>query len=314
MEVFDVVILGGGLSGQMMAKRLDGLGLSSCIIDKGGAMDHSFHLHRPIHELKYDWRPHKFHLGIWDGASLRGDTTPADANHYSQKLCGKLSGTNILNFTSQQQSEIYPISKADLSSILGSRAILVKDTAVAILPGAKVIELDSGAKIGYTYLISTVALPLLLKLCDWELTLELECFPFWCMAIPLGYSSTMYQMVYNTDPNMVISRATLIDDTLYLDMIGSDLGARDEQWIFHAFRVANTRVARKIWPGRFTPLPREKRKQFIHSLTALYDIFLLGRYGAWTFKVANDVWDDTAYLCELITNKEHVKKGELLWK
>jgi len=311
MANYDIIILGGGLSGNMMAKRAMSLlpNASIAIIDKGDCVDHSFHLHRPIEELNLPWVKHNFFLGVWDGA-MRSNITPKDVNDYAYKVYGKLQPSNICNFNHQQGSEIYPVTKGHLLKALGNQAVNICTEAIHINVLDRVVETKvAGYK--YKYLINTISLPIFLKLCGIKTTLPFTAHKFNVHTLSLGYSSGLYQMIYNTSCYDNITRATLIDDTVYVESLKEYTG-NDRVMLNDSFGIFPVGEPIKISPGRFDPLPREDRKNLYYHLTNQYNILLLGRYGSWTFKVANNVWDDTKLLCEIINQRENTAKGAMI--
>lgn len=313
MANYDVIIVGDGLSGNMMAKRAMTLlpNASIAIIDKGDCVDHSFHLHRPIEELNLPWVKHNFFLGVWDGA-MHSNITPKDVNDYAYKVYGKLQPSNICNFNHQQGSEIYPVTKGALMNALNNSADTWKAEVTHIDVNSKTVYTDNeeGA-FRYKYLINTISLPVFLKLCDIKTTLPFTAHKFNVHALPVGHSTGMYQMIYNTSPYGSVTRATLIDDAIYVESLREYTGV-DRVMLSDVFGILPEGEPVTISPGRFDPLPREDRKNLYYHLTNQYNILLLGRYGSWTFKVANSVWDDTKLLCEIINQRENTAKGAMI--
>lgn len=264
---YDIIIIGGGLSGNMMAKRAQALlpNASIAIIDKGGFVNHSFHLHRPIEELNIEWAERNFFLGIWDG-NMRSVITPQDVNQYSHKLYGKLQPSNIINFNSQQNSKIYPVSKQQLLASLDNNAEIIRAEVQNIFPELQIVCTDGFTQFRYKYLINTIPLPEFLKLCGIGTTLNFRTHAFNVNPIKLGYSSGMYQMIYNPDPQCSITRATLIDDTIYIESL-EQYTKGDLHMLSDVFNIEPKGEPIKISPGRFDPLPGDERKNLIFYLT-----------------------------------------------
>jgi hypothetical protein len=311
---YDVLILGGGVSGRMIAKRLDMVlpHLSKVIVDKRSDHVHGFHLHRPIPELKTDWETARFYLGVWNG-KLKSSINVKDINAYSKKVTGKLSVTNIVNFTKQTENDIYPMKKDELYDLL-------KCNVAFYTFGCQFIDLGNGyvttelGRINFKYLINTIPLPYFLKMADISHKLDFSFYPFFCASIPLGYSSKLHQMIYNTDPKCTISRATLHDSEIFVDMRTEQLTEFDTRFLAHTFCIDEEIAVQpaRIPIGRFDAVGEERRHLFFYLNS--FGVFCLGRYGAWTFKVANDVWEDTEKICSRINDKEYCSKGSLLCK
>ena len=113
-------------------------------------------------------------------------------------------------------------------------------------------------------------------------------------------------MTYNSDPDLLITRTTLLDDVLFVESI-APVGQDDINYLIKLYGVAPITM-HEIVPGRFKPLPQHVRKPLLHWLTEEYNIFTLGRFGAWTFKVTNDVWEDTEFISRLIYSKQQAFK------
>ena len=317
----DVLIIGGGISGHMMAKRLSILhpNLQVTIMDKGDGAIHPFHLHRPISEIPelVNLKPHRLITNIWDGQTMKHFPTVLDIGAYSRKIFGGKLQTHNLN--SQPEITIFPISKHKLQTAFSTAVPVINDT-VDDIDSVNKIAYGRTSIICYKYLISTIPLPALLIMLEINHNIPFCSFPFFATKATVP-STNMYWMIYNTDPSCNITRATLLDDEIFLELRDIGLKYRTELSALELWKEKENEFISQLFPdmeikfspftrvfGRFNPLSQLLRKPLLHWLTQELDVFCLGRYGAWTFKVANDVWDDTKQICSWINDKEQGKK------
>lgn len=310
MNHYDVVILGGGISGYMAAKRLYMLQpeLSIAMIDKGMETSiHPFHLHKPIPEIPEVAKiaPQIMHTNIWNGACFKKEPTLLDINKYSWKIFGSLQ---ISNISQQGTIPIYPIEKQTLKELFDSRALLLKGKVEEINIKEKIVTWN-GAEIKYNNIISTIPLPELLKMLKVEVNFEFQNFPFYSAKYK-GIAENLYQMIYNTDWRCNITRSTLLGETLFIESKFAEYTEKDKEFLEKLYNINCLELMTLISPGRIKPLSAENRKPLLHWLTEKHNIMTLGRYGAWTFKVANDVWEDTKFISDIIYAKQQAYNFE----
>jgi hypothetical protein len=292
--------------------------LSVAVIDREVAPrpKHLFHIHRYINDIpgldEATCGPmHKFVVSVWDGKQFKLHVTIQDVNQYGLKIfgTGQLKISNIQNISSHP---VLPIRLQELegrvcSGIAFSR---IASKVVAINKEDHELQTSDYDVIGYDYLISTIPLPMLLSLCQVKHNLSFRNYPIWAGAVSLGYNSSCYQVLMNTDHCGASTRMSLMDDTLFIEANDDELNDHDSALIEQAFGLTvypESVNLGEIKPGRIDPLPRSVRKPLLHWLTEKHDIFTLGRYGAWVYKVANDVWEDTTFLAKLIYAKHQSK-------
>lgn len=311
-----VVILGGGISGRMMAKRLQMMSpeLDVTIIDKGvETTDHIFHLHRTIPEIpELDnsefLKEHKFQSSVFANGQLKSAPTIKDINDYSYKVFGKL---NITNAGNSPNFTIIPVSKNKLVKALGD-VPLRRGTIDSIDIGSKKVlltgEFGNLAEQPYDYLVNTIPMPSLLSMAGIKTKLEFQVYPFFGSSAKLAYNTNTYQQLVITDLEYDMTRVTLFDDELFVESTRDQMSKEEFDLLFDIWGSAlPTTIAShfsKIFPGRINILPQSQRKSLLYWLTQHHRIFSLGRYGAWTYKVANDVWEDTEFLAKTIMSIE----------
>jgi len=312
-----LVILGRGISGLMAAARMTMQipDLNITIIDRSKELtEHVFHLHRPIEEFP-SLSSHsgitmkKFVSSVFDGEMIKGQPTIEDINKYSYKVFGHLK---ISNGGNSSDFSIFPADKHKVAQALSiAKYKFELGTVSNIHLANKIIYLNGGVHaIEYDYLISTIALPILLKLSDIKTNIQFESFPFYGATISLSKTGC-YQQLISSSYDDYVTRITLMDDSLFIESKDNKLSQNDSDLIYKAFGITvNEAKFYIINPGRITPLSSDIRKPLLHWLTEKHDIMTLGRYGAWTYKVANDVWDDTKFLTNIIYAKYQSNKFE----
>lgn len=300
----DILILGGGISGQLMAQRLsfDHPTLTFTIVDRGENTIHPFHLHRPIPEISSlaNLKSAVLHVNIWDGKELKTEPSLMDINQYSIKIVGHIQ---INNLYSHGSIEIYPVVKKDLYFY-----DCFKDEIIEVDINGKIVY-SKTAYCQYRYLINTISLPIFLQLAKVKHDINFTNYPIYVCKELIG-KTNMYQMIYNTDKKSNITRVTLLDNELYIEAKRGDYKTNDLDFLSMIYGINNVSALNKISPGKIKPISNEQRKSFFYWLTQKYDIFCLGRYGAWTAKVANDVWDDSKQISNWIFEKEQINKFE----
>ncbi|MFH1398978.1 MAG: hypothetical protein ABIG95_02610 [Candidatus Woesearchaeota archaeon] len=315
---YDILILGGGISGQMMAKRLnmEMPKKTITIVDKQEVKLHPFHLHRPIEDFPAlsNLKSAVLKTNVWNGREIKEQPNLEDINNYSYKIFQCIQITNLYT---QPTIKIYPISLPQLKAVMENKAsqaigdvtgidISQKTTAITSLNDS----LHKSWCLEYDYLINTVPLPNFLKLCGLDLSIPFQNFPFYTTMLNMN-DTNMYQMIYITDMSNSLTRVTLMNSKLFLESTSATLSKDDYYFINDLYKgifsAGQSISLRKLEPGRFRPIDNNLRKSIFYWLTVRHDIFCLGRYGAWTFKVANDVWDDTKQIIEWIYAKEQAR-------
>ena len=300
----DILILGGGVSGHLMSQRLmlSNLFLESLIVDKGDDVSiHPFHLHRCIPEisnlsnLKEAW----LETNIWDGFEFKREPSLLDCNNFSKKVYGQIQVTNLLM---QKSIKIYPVNKMEITNN-GNQLIDYVESVDLI----NKIVIGKKEKYQYKYLVNTIALPVFLNLCNFKHNFDFVIYPYYTAKIDF-HKTNMYQMIYNSFEKCSIRRVTLLDDILYIESNKPELKSYDDFFLKMIYSIGESAQIdfKLLSPGKFKYLDNRKRKALFYYLTAKYDVFCLGRYGAWTHKVTNDVWDDTKQIENWIYAKEQV--------
>lgn len=312
----DVAILGQGPSGVMAARRIALCfpELSICMLDKSPTVrdDHSFHIHSYIEDVpglghSDLGEPKRFSVSIWDGKVFKNDPTIYDINQYSVKIFGQVKISNISNLSSYT---VIPVSKLSLvnSVMAGVRVQKFAAEVTRISTPDKVIHSSIGP-IGYRYLVSTIPLPTLLSLAGIRHDIRFRSYPFYSGHLRLDYNTHCYQALMSTSFNNELSRVVLMGASAYVESVDSHINGSDvdllSSFLFMATKdFSPLKNLHPMIPGRIDLLPREIRKPLLHWLTERHNIFTLGRYGAWTYKVATDVWEDTKFICSLIFAKQ----------
>jgi hypothetical protein len=315
MEKFSVAIIGGGISGWMMAKRITMRfpDADITIFDKStgeGGGSHPFHLHRLITDIPAlaELKPAVLKTNVWDGEEFKSKRTILDINDYSRKLFpGEFQVTNINNV---EDLTIYPITKGELLRCfqdVKGRVRMVNSEVTGVNSEQKTVHIEEGMG-EYNYIVNTIPLPTFLKLANIDHSINFQPRPFYTAVVGSSKSTMLYQMCYNSDCFCNITRTTLLDDTLFIELKDDQYTEEDKRFLHALYSITDPPPIRKLSPGRFIPVPREERKVLFHYLTEKFNIFCLGRYGTWSYKVAVDVWEDSEFITNIIYVKEQAKK------
>jgi hypothetical protein len=329
----DILIVGAGISGLMMAKRLsfEFPQKNVLIVDRMlspsdkiliDSIDHPFHLHRIIKEIPLlaNLSPENMRVNVFDGISFKEQPSLKDINKYSKKIFSCIQVSNITNVCNQT---IYPIAMNKLYESLAFpksyefiSGIIDRISPLSSLAFIKSkTEFTLATIINYKYLINTIPLNIFLEICGERSSLSFVNHPIVISSVVMENDTNLYQMCYCCDPDMSISRTTLLNKILFIERVSEayeqDYTEKDKKFLLETYGIKYESClwkGKQIQPGRIIPLPREQRKPLFYYFTEKHNIFFLGRYGAWAYKVANDVWDDTKFICKLINAKEQSKK------
>lgn len=305
----DILIVGGGVSGLAMAavaKKNFPDKTVLIVTEESPSQDIVFHLHRPIADLPEltDKKTIKFRSSVYTDSGITLTPTIKDINSYAEKVFNKLFITNCGN---SPEFTIIPVGIQDIEKHLKTDNILY-GKVTRICPSEKIAIVD-GSQVSYQYLISTIPLPILLDICEIANDIKFENYPFYSTKLSIN-STEMYQQLYVTSMFNNITRVTLMDDSIYIEsmeefLTEEDIELLDEVWGINYLPndIGNIRFKR-VFPGRIRVLSNKIRKPIIHGLTEKYDIMVLGRFGSWSYKIFNDVWEDAKFLCKLIKDKE----------
>lgn len=321
MKQFDIVITGGGISGWLMYQRIKqcfGDNLSIIILDKSDELPvHPFHLHRLIPEIKplSNIKDELLRVEIWDGKESKETPSCFDVNAYSRKIFNHLNVSNINNAKNQI---IYPITIEKLKSVIVNSSVFQKSEIVNVDIKNNSINVKIGnfkEAIQYKYCINTISLPIFLNLCGLQTNIPFFHYPFWCSVHTMDNHTNLYQMIYNSGMESTITRTTLLNNKLFIEYCKNERAVHEYDYLkeLYGIEIPLNTARRQLVPGRIVPLSNEQRKPLFYWLTQTHNVMCLGRYGAWTFKISNDVWDDTEFLCKLIYDKEQsckYQKGE----
>jgi hypothetical protein len=189
-----------------------------------------------------------------------------------------------------------------------------KDTVLSIDPKEKVVHGEEN-DYHYTYLINTFSLPIFLSMLGIDNHgINFIQWKFYSSYYQFPHNTGLYQMIYNSSDSCNITRATLFNRDLFIESSEPSYSVPDAEFVYKTFGVRYDELfnlpINTISPGRFNLIDGDTRKALFHWLTGNYNIYCLGRYGSWSYKITNDVWEDTDFICKIIDSKEKIKKWE----
>lgn len=327
MSSFDVIIIGSGISGLLMACRLqqERFAGSILVVEKRAkenifeiADDVPYYFNRQTDIPGLYLQNSFIDMKIWDRGIVFRNATKEIARRYAIKIVGQECKTTIEHLIRKRLIFIPTVNehKGRRSILLKSlfenikkRVVFLFERKVKVINIVKkLILLNDGSMISFKHLINTIALPVFLQSIEPPITnsLELESKPFFIALIPCK-STSQYQAVYCPDLNIRFNRCALLDDCIFIEspnefnlksISNYELGFFESlklNWIIEHKDI----LCKWIKPGRFVALNTKERENLVNNLKEK-DVFLLGRYGTWTFKLTEDVWDDTLSIAQQI--------------
>lgn len=326
MQHYHVAVIGCSVSGLLLAMRLQERSYSGRIALIDGRPEESiramgddvpYYFNREVAIPGLSLRRETMLLDIWYGGAIHTQATPEMAMAYAKKIVGQSSKTT-LDFLKGRRDIYVPVGSETggrRRALLNGLLTNVRDAEwhfsapiVAVDCANHRLELTGGRFISYDQLVSTIALPVFLQLAAAPTKGDVEFVrrPFY-MALASAPPTGKYRATYCPDPNVLLNRCALLNDRLFIEAPQefhiSTLASEDLRFLA-TLGIPKTVDSltfeyKQINPGRFVALEPEILKRIQDALIA-HGIFLLGRYGTWTFKLTEDVWDDTEVIASMI--------------
>lgn len=309
----ETVVIGGALSGLMAGYLLK---RNYVILEAAPRLDFNlqspFFLHAPIDWLPTNWKKISVIQQIYDGKEFRRAPTIKDMVDYSKKIShGKIMTTSLIFMDGKSQTGYLPID-GRAGTIIQN---LYEEVKEKVRLGEKVLEIDihnkivlaSSEQFKYKNLISTMPLPILLKMIKHQVNFEFESTPVYIKAytVPSSLSSEVYQILYMTNPSDTPQRISLMNDMIFVEsnqVLGETENANliAKIWGLSGLQMVGERV---IKPGKFHPVEKVIRKNILGRLTAQHGIYCLGRYAVWDYKRIDHIAEDAKFILTIIQDR-----------
>jgi hypothetical protein len=235
----------------------------------------------------------------WDGL-LRNEATLADANAYSLKVSGEAMSRSILNLSGGERY----IAPDDFIETL-ARGISIGYGAVLAKEEVQLRSPDSDP------IISTIPMPALAVMADWEDMPNFRYKPIWSARVRIiSPPVNLYQTIYFPGPDVPFYRASITGSQLILEYAEQPDKGRIDSHIFTAlfffglskntFGVAEIKHQKF---GKLLPIPEEERQRFILAMSDRYNIYSLGRFATWRQILLDDVVHDVEVIERFIDQR-----------
>jgi len=241
----------------------------------------------------------KVDKAFWDGKKICSQVSLAQANLYSYLVTG---------------GEIHPRSIKNLEPDV--RYIAPRDFVQQTSKSLNIqFGQDCGAPREDCSVISTVPMPVMMKLVNWEEVPKFNYQPIWTIRCRVTKpSSFVYQTVYNIDESEWY-RATLQRDELILEFMhqpkeedASEICNEAVERIcgnglagtYIKVKTADHKVNHQPF-GKISPIDETLRKRFILHLSDKWRIYSLGRFATWRPILLDDLVRDVKHIESMIS-------------
>lgn len=244
----------------------------------------------------------KWKNSVSDSASLQA------SNLYSLKVTGGIWERSIMNL----QPSVRWIAPEGFCSDLANGVVIRYDQPVNDLAelGASVTS-DEGP------VISTIPMPAMMKMVDWELNSRFEWKQIWSIRARIVHPPLrVYQTIYYPDPEVPFYRASITGDLLIIESMSEPKESLAEFTVHSVLQDfgINYRQAGflnhegiSIVPqkyGKLLPYSETERRAFILALTDRFGIYSLGRFATWRQILLDDIVQDVRIIDRLITERD----------
>jgi hypothetical protein len=232
---------------------------------------------------------------------LRTSTTIQDANQYSYKVTGAVAPRSVLDLSPCDRY----IAPDNFLTMMARDAVLKMGCA---LTPERLSELEGQREIAG---ISTIPMPVLMKLVDWPNRPTFGYRPIWSMTVELGAGVDVFQTIYYPEPEVRPYRASITGHKLIVEWAEDpgDNAPNDALMVVEDFGLRDITLALSAPPvkrqeyGKLLPIAREHRHEFIMAMTDRYNLYSVGRFATWRQILLDDVVRDMTLVAAMITER-----------
>jgi len=227
---------------------------------------------------------------------------PYLANLYSQKVTGRVISRSIWD---TEDCDRY-VAPSNFVSIASSLLNIQYDSPITTIDQIK--QMGKASPV-----ISTMPMPLLMKLVGWKDIPAFDSMPIWSMPITIiAPSCDVHQTIYYPDANVPQYRASITGNTLIIEFIkdpekyGLDdaISSVLEDFGLQGARIISDKLPKYQRYGKISPIDEEVRREFMYTMTREFNVYSLGRFATWRHVLLDDIAKDCCVISNLVAAEQ----------
>jgi hypothetical protein len=239
-------------------------------------------------------------------------TTPSLdlTNKYSYKVSGEVTNRSVLDLSPGDRYIAPPTFLADLALGAGPRVRFGYPLT------AEAISLRNA---GSPPILSTIPMPALMAMVNWEPLPTFRWHPIWSLTFPITAPKVdVFQTLYYPDEDISLYRASITGDRMILEFIKDPAreyaDPLDAIWgvmedfglpVGRGLVVGDHSISHQKY-GKLAPMTPEDdaiRRRFIVAMSDQYNIYSLGRFATWRQLLLDDVVADVQKIERFILDR-----------
>jgi hypothetical protein len=232
------------------------------------------------------------HKAVSYRGTLYAQSTIALNNMYSYKVTGRIVDRSVINLVSGDRY----IAPDDFISQMAASVSIKFNSPL----GEEIRQRDGNS----SPIISTLPMPLMMKLVGWKTVPKFESRKVWSVRATLDRCD-VYQTIYYPDPELECYRASITGNLLIVECLSCPVQLDKVLWRvmgdFGIVKPAKRIEVKEQEYGKLIPPddPSELRR-FVLFLTDQYRIYSLGRFATWRQILLDEVVNDIHVIERLI--------------
>jgi len=325
-----IIILGAGLAGSVAYNALSSMApvvYEAKSEDRSGLNEHHAVMRFRNTDIgKYlgcEMVPVCATKSVFRDGQLFDVATIADNNEYSLKCYGSLADRSLHSLGRVEryiacvrpmsgQIVVYDAKVEEVFKIEGVCGMMFSSQGDVNLAASE-------NRLRYDICISTLPLPVILRICGINHHMKFKSKPITVRTCYLDFESSVHQTVYFPSHEFHAYRATLQNSRLIVEFDGKldspidscvvDKETLEVMKIFGLGSIQSWGSDTKVQPmGKIVPVDDDSRRAAIMELTDMYNIYSLGRYATWRPLRADHLVNDIAKIQRMINVSEKKKK------
>lgn len=240
----------------------------------------------------------------WRGF-IRDSATLDMENEYSWKVLGAIRPRSIGDLSPAKRF----IAPPDLISQLADGLNIKYNSSMAAETklGIRLDKFDGPW-------ISTVPMPVLMRVFGWNLIPEFKFRPIWSAQGVIEADVDVFQTIYYPEQHNPLYRASITGDHLILEFVSyfsdDDLFQKQVEAVIEDFQLPPKVIInwgdgiKKQEYGKLLSIDDKVRREFILAMTDLHNIYSLGRFGTWRQLLLDDLVHDISLIEKFISQRD----------